>query len=174
MDRLEEPAYFQVALEPAARPRDYLLDLDAEGLIREVLLPIHLRTFLFIHGRETPAECLFAVRIVATTRKIQPELKAWYDRQSKGLYDPKNAFFTETRIFDVEPDVTNALVHRFRQSVQWERIQPLVAEAQRLRAEHAQSLTTGQQSPARDRISNLTETIARLAGAFLAGYQNLP
>jgi hypothetical protein len=174
LDRLGEPAYFQVALELPGRPRDYLLDLDAESLIREVLLPIHLRTFLFIHGRETPAERLFAVRIVATTRKIQPEFEAWHERHGKGRHNPRDAFFTETQIFDVGPDVTNSLVHRFRQSIQRESIRPLLAEAQGLRAEHPHSLTTAQHSPARDRISSLSETIARLAGAFLAGYQNLP
>lgn len=178
--------FFQVLLDPEGSYQDYILDLDIESLIREVLLPYHLKTILFVQGRELPVKMISRIRIILTSRRIQPELKAWVDNNRNELmvaYRPKDVFFSKTLILEVEYDVTNAIFQRFRESLQWKQIQELLVQAQKAREELAQDTANQKElaqdtdnqkeSLAKNRLSEITERIVYLAGVFFAGYQNL-
>jgi hypothetical protein len=166
-----EQQYFQIELKPPLSPAEYLFDLDVESVIRDVLVPIHVGEPVFIRGRETPGTKV-VVRIIVTDRQIQPELRAWFNQKgSAHLHDPKAAFVTETCLFDIERDVTNAMFHRFREASQWQQIQALLKEATAARTRYADAGDPGEKSSASALLRQLSADIAHLGGAFLAGYQ---
>lgn len=171
MHNAKNPPCFQVRIETVGSPPVYFLDLNLDSLLRDILIPFHTESTIFLRGRETSVDKIWTIKIAITDERVLPRLKSWHEKLTSKPAFSRDKFFRETQLFDIEYDVTNALVRQFRESTEWQKIKELLEEESKLRQEQASLAVSAKDD---ENISNrrkeILSELTYLAGVFISGY----
>ncbi len=145
----------------------YFVDLDIPSLIKSVLVPLESRSALFLDGRETQVVEITHVQIIETDSRLHPRAKKQvYFFACSTIYN----YCRSEKIFAVERDVTNYIIHEFRRSVQWGKVKGLLEQEQGLKRQLAMADADEERDKIKLKLAEVIEQIVHLAGVFLAGY----
>jgi hypothetical protein len=145
----------------------YLLDLDEVAVVSDLLLPIYNNDMVVLEGKRAPMKDLDRCKIVLTGDFVQPRLKEWYERQTIRVGNPKEQFFDSTKFFDLECDVSNALLQELKRSMELERIRELLAQERDLKQQFAEQPVAPQATEVKTALSETARQIAVIIGAFV-------
>src|SRR5687767_2906499 len=111
-------ARFHAQVSTYVNVKGFLFDLNEIGVIRDLVLPIFNKDDVVIDGTQVSMKHLDRCKIVVTMEPVQPRLKDWYENQSVKLSNPQEQFADNTKFFEVERDVSNALFQELKRSAE--------------------------------------------------------
>ncbi len=159
MDQENATEWYQVELRPRAGMTHYLFDLSFDRLLREIVIPRETGGSIMLGGSEKPIS-EYKPMIVLTAEPVMPRLEAWAPSYTgSDLLLARKKFVEEEKIFLTAPDMTNQLLHDFREALDWGGV-PILMEALR----DAEASDNPEDAA---RSSAIREQIAGLVGTFV-------